>query len=298
MLAATLMPSDIICNDETVLKEMKLLRYPVLASIKMDGIRALRMNMPILASRTLKWIPNEELCARALSLPVGYDMELWSPSLEYNEIQSTVMTEKANADEIEFHVFDDYKNALSYSQRVLDLSHRLYNSANKWHFFQPAFCIDSEELFAFEKYAIETHSEGICFRTPDSPYKQGRSTLKEQYLVKHCRWVYEECVITGFKEQMFNANKDKRNAVNKMDRSKSILGMVPKNTLGAFTVINKHRVTFDVGNGEGLIEALRKVIWDNKQDYLGKTIIVKSKAHGVKNKPRSPIFWGFREEGY
>jgi len=83
-----------------------------------------------------------------------------------------------------------------------------------------------------------------------------------------------------------------------MDRSKSIEGMIPKNTLGAFTVKNIHGVTFDVGNGQGLTEALRQVIWNHRDVYLGKTIIVKSKAHGVKNKPRSPIYWGQREEGY
>ena len=97
LLASTLLPSDVECTDNAVLSAMKQLHYPVLATVKKDGIRALRLKMPYLASRTLKWIPNEELCARAIALPIGYDMELWSPKLDYNSIQSIVMTEKAPA---------------------------------------------------------------------------------------------------------------------------------------------------------------------------------------------------------
>lgn len=299
ILAATLMPSEIECNDTTVFAAMTLLKYPVLASVKMDGIRALRMEMPFLASRTLKWIPNEELCARALSLPIGYDMELWSPFLDYNKIQSIVMEEKANAERVEFYVIDCWNRIITYEEICDYLINKDVEDLNKTFFFtQPTFCNDAEKLFAFEKYCIEQHSEGICFRLPNSPYKQDRSTLKEQYLVKHCRFIYDECEIVGFIEQKENTNKIKYNAVGKMDRSKEQIGMIPKGTLGAFTVKNEHGVIFDVGTGQDLTNELRQEIWNHREEYLGKTVIIKSKAHGVKNKPRSPVFWGFRREGY
>ena len=299
MLAATLMPSDAPCNDTTVMQAMKQLRYPVLASVKLDGIRALRMEMPILASRTLKWIPNESLQARALSLPIGYDMELWSPSLDYNEIQGIVMGEKDDASKIEFHVLDDYTAEFGYEFRISAIRNTMsYKMFTQTVFEMPTLCEDADELFAFEAYCIQQHSEGICFRIPDSPYKQGRSTLREQYLVKHCRYTYEDCEIIGFIEQMSNDNKEKRNDLGYMKRSSSIVNMTPKGTLGAFLVRNLYGVEFSVGTGQGLTDSIRQHIWMHQDKYLGGQCIIKSKAHGVKNKPRSPIFWGFRDKGF
>jgi hypothetical protein len=300
ILAATLLPSDQPCNDETVMAAMKSLRYPVMATVKKDGVRALRLEDIYLASRTLKWIPNTALCARAIALPVGYDMELWSPKLTYNEIQSIVMTENADSEEIEFHVLDDFTKGGPYKTRIQSLNNDYVLKSN-YTFEYPIVCWSAEGLFEFEKQCINYHSEGICFRIPDSPYNTGmadnRSTLFQQYLVKHCRWIYSDCQIIGFKEQMFNGNKVRRNALGKMDRSKSIQGMIPKDTLGAFSVKNEHGIEFDVGNGMGLDELTRQYIWLHQDKYLGKWIVVKSKAHGVKNKPRSPIFWGFKKKG-
>ena len=58
MLAASLLPPSVDHSDENILAAMAKLRYPVLATIKKDGIRALRMNGTLL-SRTLKPIPNK-----------------------------------------------------------------------------------------------------------------------------------------------------------------------------------------------------------------------------------------------
>ena len=299
MLACPLMPPHVECNDTTVMQAMKKRRYPIMATIKKDGIRALRMEDIYLASRTLKWIPNAELCARALSLPIGYDTELWSPEMDYNDIQSIVMTEDANAEKIEFHVLDNFSDdriyALRFDKCFWEIRAGRFRNAR---IENAKMCYTPEELFDFEALCIEQHGEGICFRTPDSPYKHGRSTLREQYLVKHCRFVYEEAEIIGFEEQMFNSNKIRRNAVGKMDRSKAISGMIPKGTLGAFLVRNKAGMEFKVGNGDKLTGAYRQFVWNQPAFFLGQQIVVKSKAHGVKNKPRSPVFWGFRNEGY
>lgn len=303
MLACPLLkPTDPHTYESILLAMKKLKKWPVLASLKMDGVRALRMEGPILASRTFKWIPNDSLNARALaSLPIGCDMELWSPSLDYNNIQSLVMTEDADASKIEFHIFDiwDSTGAWLYVQRLNVLKgYDLFRGSTIAKFQEPMWCHTPEELFAlFVKYELE-NGEGICFRTWDSPYKQGRSTLREQYLIKLCRYVFSEVMITGFTEQMENTNSKKRNAVGKMDRSKSLSGMVEKNTLGAFQVVNDAGVKFDVGTGTGMTDAFRKAVWDNKEAWLGKRITIRSKAHGVKLKPRSPTYWGERREGY
>lgn len=43
-------------------------------------------------------------------------------------------------------------------------------------------------------------------------------------------------------------------------------------------------------------EALRKDIWDNKEKYLNQIVTIKYQAYGSLEKPRLPIFKGFRPE--
>ena len=298
MLACSLLPPTVEGTDDNILSALEKLHYPKLVSLKMDGVRALRMNDIALASRRFKWIPNHLLCGKALTLPVGLDMELWSPELDYNEIQSIVMSEEhEDTNKIQFHAFDLFNTSgATYINRMHHLSHLHMLSEGAINFDFPLECSNAQELFNHFRFAEACEGEGICFRSPDSPYKQGRSTLKEEYLIKLCRFSKSECRIVGFKEQLLNTNKEKRNALGKMDRSKSIEGMIGKGTLGALECINEHGIRFDVGTGIGLDDALRLKIWLNRDEYYGKTITIKSKTHGVKVKPRGPVFVGFREE--
>lgn len=298
MLAAPLLPPDVEHTDEVVYEAMSKLRYPVLATLKKDGIRALRLNSTLL-SRRLKQIPNRHICRKFSTLPAGFDMELWIPGWDYNDIQSIVMSQEHEfEDKIEAHVLDwillDNRGYLERMQLIYDKAVAVQLGVTV-----PVLgpCNNADELFAFEKKCIEEHGEGICFRTPDSPYKQGRSTLDEQWLVKLSRFVRDEAVIIGFKEQMENGNKEKRDKTGKMNRSTYAHLMRGKNTLGAFIVRNNDGLVFTVGGGVGLTKVLRQHIWNNQDKFLGKTLTYKCKAHGRLVFPRQPIFVGWRDQG-
>ncbi len=301
MLAASLLSSKVEHSDENILSAMYKLRYPVDATEKIDGIRAERANRTLL-SRTLKPIPNDSIRSRASILPGGYDMELYNPTLQYNEIESIVMSkEHVDSDKIEFHVLDTFgiENA-NYEQRMYHINGDVRCWPNCPFKFQfPIRYNTPEELFTFFLYMESKGAEGICFRLPTSLYKQGRSTLKEQGLVKLARFVRTELTITGFKEQMENGNPDLRNDVGYMKRSTEGHNMYGKNTLGSFICVDP--ITYesvDVGTGVGLTDRLRKEIWSNQERFIGKTIVVKHKSIGAKNKLRHPIYVGFREKGY
>lgn len=296
MLAASLLKPTDKHDDETILAAMsKLKKWPVMATVKMDGIRALVTEKGGLVSRTLKFIPNESIYERARSLPVGYDMELWNSSLDYNTIQSIVMSqEHERSGEIQFCVLDDFMIEAPYKSRVFSRNQWV---GEAWH-SSPIWCNNAEQLFTFFEEAEEQHGEGICFRTPDSPYKQGRSTLREQYLVKLSRFVSTEVTVIGFQEQMENTNSDKYNAIGKMKRQTLQSGMVAKGVLGAFVVKDNHGNEFTVGSGVGMTFGFRMSVWQNQDSWLGKKIVIKSKAHGKLIKPRHPIYWGERKKGY
>lgn len=299
MLAASLLPSNVEHTDGNIFEAMKKLKYPVLASLKKDGIRALKTND--LVSRTLRMIPNESIRRRAMKLPAGFDMELFNPDLPYDKIESIVMSEEhPDSSLIEFHILDNFNHEGNYKSRCESTWNYwvciTMNKDNKGDIYPalPFTMKNATDLFTFFLNTEKEQGEGICFRLLNSPYKQGRSTLKEQYLVKLARFIRTECIIIGFEEQLLNYNTKKRNAIGMMDRSSQKAGMLGKNTLGSLLVRSTNGIEFSVGTG--FSDTLRKQIWDYKEDWIGKTIVVKSKPHGQKIKPRCPTYCGLRNE--
>jgi DNA ligase-1 len=293
MLAASLLKPNVPHTDENILAAMERLRYPVLATLKIDGIRAIKLNQ--LVSRTLKPIPNRSIQARAMKLPAGFDMELYNPSLKYEEIESIVMSrEHERSDEIQFHVLDWVIPSETYNLRCARIDGQFKNYTI-WDmtFEYPTAYTTPERLFNFFADTEQSGGEGICFRAPNSPYKQGRSTLKEQYLVKLCRNITSEATILGFKEQFENGNRAKTSLLGLTERSSHGCNMYGKNTLGAISVRDtKSGLEFDIGTGFN--DRLRREIWNNKQMWIGRVVTYKYKGGG-KTLPRCPVYLHTRE---
>jgi len=167
MLACPLLPPEVECTDETVFAAMRKLRYPVLSTLKKDGVRGLRLNGTLL-SRSLKKIPNKSIATRSLCLPGGMDVELWNKSLTYNEVQSIVMShEHPSSDQIQFHIIDWYIPecpSMSYVERMSRVAALMPELPAEYvKFGPPVVCQNAEQLFAFERLVIEEVGEGICF---------------------------------------------------------------------------------------------------------------------------------------
>ena len=305
MLACALLKPTDPHDDATILRTIQSLwrKKPGnrIATLKKDGIRGIVLGD--LASRTLNKIPNGHLQSLSKSLPYGLDTELADLTLPYDQIESIVMSrEHPDSYRIQFHIIDywDEGKGIPYTERLAIAKHECQ------HFpcvvsSEPVECHTPEELFLFFKQCEQEEGEGICWRFPDSKYVQkgttdNRSTLNEQYLIKLARFTRAEVTVIGFEEQQFNANPEKRNALGKMDRSSFKVGMIGKGVLGAFIVRNAAGLEFRIGTGVGLTDAKRAEIWDNQDKWLGETIVYKSKAHGTKLKPRSPIYVGKRNE--
>lgn len=305
LLAASLMPSDIEHSNTNIFKAMQELRYPVIATRKVDGVRGLRFNHTLL-SRSLKKIPNLVVQEMATILPGGFDVEICNDSLSYNENESIIMSEEHERSALmQFHVLDWYieggyefrLNQIYETTGQLPLSHVIAPYAQM--------CIGPKHLMEFFLKIEADDGEGICFRDPQGLYvqkksKENRSTLIEQTLIKLSRFIREEAIIVGFEEQMCNTNPGVFDAFGKIKRSKAIGGMKGKGTLGTLIC----SIGADVCTGRlceiriatGLTDQQRYNIWTHKKDFFGKTIVFKHKPYGKKNKPRSPIFVGFRKD--
>jgi len=154
---------------------------------------------------------------------------------------------------------------------------------------------DVPELLVYEEKFLNAGYEGLMYRSLEGPYKYGRSTFREGYLLKLKRFVDGEAEVTGFAEMMHNDNeKTLVGAGGKAKRSTKKEGKVSAGVLG--TLLCRDLETGgEVELGTGFTAAERTRIWDNRLDYYG--VIAKYKRFDIGNygKPRHPVFLGFRD---
>lgn len=277
-------------------------RYPLYASPKLDGIRTLVVGGQLL-SRNLKPIPNlfvqrtmhRELDLRALE---GLDGELIVGDPHGTDVfqrtTSGVMS-KDGAPDFTFWVFDKYDCAdYDYRYKLVQQICKHFKHERMKHVPQVKLH-DSFEVHEYEGIMLEKGYEGIMLRTATGLYKQGRSTIREGHLMKLKRFADSEAKIIGFQERMHNANEKTIDALGKAKRSSHKANKHGTNILGALHVRDIHTgVEFDVGTG--FDDSLRSKIWHARKMYLGKIIKYKHFPNGVKEKPRFPVFLGFRKD--
>lgn len=278
-------------------EDVSKIKYPVLASPKLDGIRCVILDGKAL-SRSLKPIPNAYIRNYLERLNInGMDGEIMIPGKNFNEIQSAVMSEEGEPN-FEYHVFDlvspkldifeDHPFAYRYgfmssevkytqSARVKSVKHKQINNV--------------EELLAFESECVSSGYEGVMIRDPKGPYKFGRSTLKEGYLLKLKRFHDSEARIIGFTERMHNGNEAFTDELGHTKRSSHKANKTGTNMLGAFKVVN-YNGEFEVGTG--FTEAQRIEYWLKQKELDGKDIKFKYQELSKDGIPRFPVFLGFR----
>lgn len=272
------------------------IKFPVLATPKIDGIRCLKINGQAL-SRSFKPIPNHHIRNWIeQNCPDGFDGEILCGD-GFSDVQSMVMSREGTPN-FTYLVFDYVSESLikPYSARQIDLAeafcHPPLIENAKPLYGEVAHNMDELQLI-MERHLAEGH-EGTMIRDPGSPYKCGRSSLKEGFLIAIKQFVDAEAEVIGFEEQMHNENVAETDAFGYTERSSKKENMTPANTLGAFIVKSEDGTTFKIGTGKGLTAQLRKEIWTNKDQYLGKLVHYRFQPHGVKDRPRIPSFYGFR----
>jgi len=274
--------------------------YPVYASPKLDGIRCSIVGGQAL-TRTLKAIPNKHVYnALSRSALEGLDGELivGSPTSKtvYTDTVSAVMRHTGEP-AATYYVFDMHDVPATFQGRHRQLEHLMAmfddEAGLDIKLLNQRLVHDEAELLNYEAHCVEEGYEGIILRSPSAPYKYGRSTVNEGYLLKVKRFEDSEAEIIGFEEEMFNGNEAQTNELGRTKRSTASAGLSGKNTLGAFLVRDiVSGVEFSVGTG--LTALQRGVFWQRQQDYLGKLIKYKFFPVGVKDKPRHPVYLGFR----
>lgn len=284
--------------DKIEEKHYPLLRWPMLGSIKYDGIRSIVDDAVL--SNTLKPIRNR-FVQNTLKALRGADGELIVGDPEDpNVMQSTssgVMSSDGEPD-FRFYVFDHF---LYPNEPFTERFKRLSEFASNPHVIlvQQKLAETFEEFQTFGDWCMEHGHEGSMWRRTDGLYKYGRSTVREGHLMKCKPFDDAEGVIVGFFEQMENQNEAEEDVFGNTKRTSHQENLVPKGTLGGFVLKNEKLwpgVTFNCGTGRGLTVQLRQEIWDNQDEYLGDIVRFKYQKKGSKDRPRMPIWYGFRHK--
>lgn len=257
-------------------------RYPVLASPKLDGIRCLVQGGKVL-SRTGKAIPNAAARKYLEALPLdGFDGELMVHGVDFQEVTSTFMSRStALPAGWYFGVFDvlPVRAGEPFSERFARLTARLAalpGGARRHVVFVPHLTVNNRaELETFEARTVASGFEGVMLRNPGAAYKFGRSTAREAALVKWKRFADAEAIVIG-SQQLVTATG-------------------PAAGLGALCVRDVTTgCEFEIGTG--FTSAQRTQLWIERDgSLLGRIVKYRHFAiSGVKTKPRFPSFVGFR----
>lgn len=276
--------------------------FPVLASPKLDGIRVL-VRDGVARMRSLKPVPNKRIQEALGRLAFeGLDGEVISgdPCDKecFSRSTSAVRAEHSQAP-FKFHVFDNFLHPSTFEDRWMSLL-PIVDKYPELVLVPHTRIFTLEELNEYEKRILDMNYEGVMLRSIDGPYKYGRSTFREGTLLKLKRGQVKngDAEIIGFKERMHNENEATRNELGLQERSSHKDGKKGRNDLGSLLVRDTDTGhEFAVGIGPGLNDALRKEIWDNQENYLGKIIRYEWFAYGDYNLPRFPKFIAFRDPG-
>lgn len=282
MLAATLKSPEQIKNWSNVL-----------ASPKLDGIRAIVKNGVVL-SRSLKPIPNKYVQQKFSKLE-NIDGELivgepTGPSA-YRDTMSGVMSIEGEPD-VKFWAFD-LQAPGSFEERFsqLRLAHSIFEDVR---LVQHNTAFSAQHFKEIYESYLEEGYEGIMLRSKLAAYKHGRSTLREGSLIKYKPIEDAEAGIVGFTERLHNANEATINELGYTARSSHQANLVPMGTLGAL-ICEAPQWTEKFQMGTGFDDATRKWIWDHREQLLGKLVKFSFLPYGIKDRPRHPVFKGFRD---
>ena len=277
------------------------IRYPQIASVKMDGFRLLNLCGEHLLSPALKPFPNQNMTGHLLHFlrfcsdaRIVTDGEFWSPSLTFQELQSIVRSHnKSIPNDVKYYIFDamseeewDNGTEKPFINRMMDARGTLADFPNVVVVPQEPVNNATEAERRFDAY-IESGEEGIILRAPSAIYKHGRTTTRQDGMWKFKQFITHDAVIIGVEqgEMMKPGIYRATDAQGRLERTYRQEDYEPVDMVGAFTVM-QDGITFKVKPGKGHDHAWKRFMWEQRDTLIGKHLEYKFMPHGTMDKPR------------
>ena len=277
-------PTDSITDEQ-----LQDLAYPLLGSPKLDGFRcmvtdhALTASMKPFANRFVQSVLSDPLFA-------GVDGEVLvgnptDPDVYHNT--SGPLRRFDGEPDFKFYAFDNFKyKTQTYKERWLSWAYPRHPRLVR---LEQTYLTSPEEVIAYENEMLSLGYEGAMIRSPLGVYKEGRCTLREGNIFKRKPFVDCEAVITGYEEEVHNANEAVVSELGLKKRSHHQDNLIPSGTLGTFILRSPlWEKTFKAGLGKGFTAEVGQKIWNERDAYLGLTVTVKYQKYGSFDRPRIP----------
>lgn len=272
------------------------MKYPLIASYKLDGIRCLVKDGKVL-SRSLKPLPNHHLplllqeYVRHSLGGVVFDGELYAHNTPFNELTSIIMSkDKPLPPALTYYVFDlPSLTSKPYKYRLNIIR------INKFPTPKSRLCDNYYDVECFLQDAYNEGYEGLILTNPNSYYKHGRITLSSGNGYKLKRYLTFDGVIKGVVRGT-RARRGSLRTTNELGysvTSRKKADRVPDDKASAFVVdYNGH----DLKVALALSDVERSYVWYERDKYIGRCIEYKGLLTGSKNVPRHPVFVRFRDD--
>lgn len=259
----TMLTSPMLAAELT---DERLLRYPLLATPKVDGIRFLVVGGRAV-TRSLNPIPNDHIRGWIeANLPDGVDGEITVPG-GFGATSSAV-TSRDGRPEFTVWLFDRFGPDV-YRVRIQELG-RMADFQNRVRVLAPVEIRDEAELWAFEDKCLAEGHEGVILRDPTGAYVCGRTKEEEGLMLKLKRHKDDEAVIMD---------------TYLMDGSET--------QAGGFDVRWKGQI-FNLAWNSSL-GLTRADAWEMAAKLRGRIVRFRHQPNGAKRLPRFPVLTGFRE---
>ena len=281
------------------------LKYPKLASYKLDGIRCVFHPDLGMVSRSLKPIQNTQIRRKFHELvnysqkhDLIFDGELYAHKMTFQQMISAVMTKNThlNVKNIKFHVFECCSNKISktsFIKRHALINKLLGNEKDLVTIVKQMEVNSKEEVTQLFKTALDNGYEGLILRDPKSPYKFGRSTLREEYMLKIKPFRTFDSYIIGVEERMENLNESFCNELGHSEKRNTVDAKGHTGIAAKFIVKYGDKEVKPTITGT---EEFRREMWENRKSYIGRMIEYKGMVVGSKHVPRHPVFLRFRDD--
>jgi hypothetical protein len=294
-------------------------KYPLYASIKLDGMRIKVMPDGLFSlvhkkqSQALHiWF--KDVIEEVKKSDIILDCEVWSPKLKFNQIMSAVANPFAYLEgQLTLCVFDTLPASDWYSGKSTPFSHRV-DCYRKWVIERldiwkgrvlplgQHLMSNHAELLEFYNKVVSDGGEGLITRTPTSLYKHGRATVLEGTMFKWKKWVTVDAQIIGFRQAtvMTEDFADSDRGLDELGRpvrstSKGTRELVEG--IGSVEVRLTDGTTVFVGATKefGKLEE-NKITWDTRNNFIGRWVEIRYQESGTVNKPRIPGIVRFRPD--
>lgn len=302
-------------NDKIELDEIK---YPLLASTKLDGYRCIFYKGEML-TRSLKQVQNKQLREKFAKL-IEYtkendlilDGEIYSHELTFQELNKFFMSEDLEStrsikrygevlkmpEHVKFYLFDcvkddDFDTGFVYRDRY---SQDIASEFPGLIILVEQHKVDSKkEVEDNFELVISKGYEGLILKDLGGRYKCGRGTIKEGLIFKVKPFLTFDARIVDV-EQATIVDPNAEKTINELGRS-----VTSKKKDDRILIEKASNFVVDYeGKPVSVVIAMTDVekeeVWQNRESYIGKIIEYKGMLVGAKDVPRHPVFVRFRED--